>query len=409
MKRNIINIFLTTFFFGIIAFLIYKRIIYPTIIPMVSNGLLYLFADWSVIIKANVCFKDGIDVYIENPCDPWGRKHVYGQILLNLPLVENFKKLYLFHVPLLINFIFIFVTVNFFNTYKSNKNYFILFFIFSAPFLLAVERANIDILIFLILFIICRYKNLIQNYFLILLSVAIKFYPICFGILFLLKKSIKEILISVSIFLLLVIIFVLFQSDILLKIFDNRVQITGSGIYQFSFKGLIATINEGNIYYNKTELKLVKYFLMIVIFVLPVFGITKFFLKLKNNNIFLVEIFDSNNFENRIYLASSITLLACYFLIQNFFYREIFFLGLIPWLLCNDHKKNSFINFLFYSILIKFIFSTIFVFLVMNNWNVNFNFLFILLKHLMDFYLIFIILLVFFFNLAQYSKKLKSG
>tara|TARA_B100000963_G_scaffold222691_1_gene194158 strand:+ start:301 stop:591 length:291 start_codon:yes stop_codon:yes gene_type:complete len=94
MKRNIINIFLTTFFFGIIAFLIYKRIIYPTIIPMVSNGLLYLFADWSVIIKANVCFKDGIDVYIENPCDPWGRKHVYGQILLNLPLVENFKKLY---------------------------------------------------------------------------------------------------------------------------------------------------------------------------------------------------------------------------------------------------------------------------------------------------------------------------
>ena len=325
MKRNIINIFLTTFFFGIIAFLIYKRIIYPTIIPMVSNGLLYLFADWSVIIKANVCFKDGIDVYIENPCDPWGRKHVYGQILLNLPLVENFKKLYLFYVPLLINFIFIFVTVNFFNTYKSNKNYFILFFIFSAPFLLAVERANIDILIFLILFIICRYKNLIQNYFLILLSVAIKFYPICFGILFLLKKSIKEILISVSIFLLLVIIFVLFQSDILLKIFDNRVQITGSGIYQFSFKGLIATINEGNIYYNKTELKLVKYFLMIVIFVLPVFGITKYFLKLKNNNIFLVEIFDSNNFENRIYLASSITLLACYFLIQNFFYREIFF------------------------------------------------------------------------------------
>jgi len=231
MKRNIINIFLTTFFFGIIAFLIYKRIIYPTIIPMVSNGLVYLFADWSVIIKANVCFKNGIDVFIENPCDPWGRPHIYGQILLNLPFVENFKKLYLFHIPLIINFIFIFITVNFFNTYKSNKNYFIIFFIFSAPFLLAVERANIDILIFLILFIICRYKNLIQNYFLILLSIAIKFYPVFFGILFLLKKSIKEILISVSIFLLLVFIFVWFQSEMLLKIFEILPQ--GSGIYQF--------------------------------------------------------------------------------------------------------------------------------------------------------------------------------
>ena len=139
---------------------------------------------------------------------------------------------------------------------------------------------------------------------------------------------------------------------------------------------------------------------------LPVFFVTKYFLKLKSNNIFLLEIFEINNFENRIYLASSITLVACYFLIQNFFYREIFFLGLIPWLLSNDHKKNSFINFLFYSILIKFIFSTFFVIFVMNNWNINFNFLFIFLKHLIDFYLIFIIFIIFFFNLTQYFRKI---
>ena len=406
MQKIIINIILSIFFSGLIALLIYKTIIYPTIIPMVSNGLLYLFADWSVIIKANVCFRDGLDVYIENPCDPWGRKHVYGQILLNLPFIEKFKKLYLFYIPLLINFLFILLTVNFFNSYKTNKNYYIIFFIFSAPFLLAIERANIDILIFLILFIICRYKNLIQNYFLILLSFTIKFYPICFGILLLFKKSIKEILISVTIFFLLVIVFLLFQSEILIKIINNQVQFTGSGIYQFSFKGLIATIKEGNIYYKETELNVIKYFLIFILFVLPVFFVTKYFLKLKSNNIFLLEIFEINNFENRIYLASSITLVACYFLIQNFFYREIFFLGLIPWLLSNDHKKNSFINFLFYSILIKFIFSTFFVIFVMNNWNINFNFLFIFLKHLIDFYLIFIIFIIFFFNLTQYFRKI---
>ena len=97
MNRSIINLFLTIFFSGIIALLIYKKIIYPTIIPMVSDGILYFFGDWTHTINANICFKDGIDVYIENPCDPWGRKHTYGQILLHLPFVEKFKNIYLFY------------------------------------------------------------------------------------------------------------------------------------------------------------------------------------------------------------------------------------------------------------------------------------------------------------------------
>ena len=406
MQRIIINIILSIFISGLIALLIYKKIIYPTIIPMVSNGLLYLFADWSVIINANICFRDGLDVYIENPCDPWGRKHVYGQILLNLPFIEKFKKLYLFYIPLLINFLFILLTLNFFNSYKTKKNYYVIFFIFSAAFLLAIERANIDILIFLILFIICRYKNLILNYCLILLSFTIKFYPICFGILLLFKKSIKEILISTAILFLLAIVFLLFQSEIFIKIINNQAQFTGSGIYQFSFKGLITTIKEGNIYFKKTELNLIKYFIIFIFFVLPIFFVIKYFLKSKVNNIFLLEIFVTNKFENRIYLTSSITLIVCYFLIQNFFYREIFFLGLIPWILSNDYKKNNFVNFLFYSITMKFVFSTIFVIFVLNNWNINFNFLFILLKHLIDFYLIVIIFIIFIFNLTQYFKKL---
>ena len=92
MRRNLINISLTIFFSGLITFLIYKQIIYPTIIPMISNDLLYLFADWSVIINANICLKDGLDVYVENTCDPWGRKHVYGKILLNFPFIDNSKK-----------------------------------------------------------------------------------------------------------------------------------------------------------------------------------------------------------------------------------------------------------------------------------------------------------------------------
>ena len=410
MARSIINVFLTIFFFGIIALLIYKKIIYPTIIPVVFDGTLYIFGDWTHTIYANTCVKEGIDVYIENPCDPWGRKHTYGQILLHLPFIEKFQKIYLFYIPILINFIFILIIVIFFNTYKTKKNYFVLFFVFSVPFLLAIERANIDVLIFLILFILCRYKNLILNYFLILLSFAVKFYPIFFGIVLLFKKSFKQILANVTILFLLVIVFTLFQSETFIKVFNNQSSFSGEGAYQFSFKGLIATIKDFNIFYGGREQNLIKYLLVFVLFGLPVFFYTKYFIKIMQNNIFVGEIFETNNFENRIYIASSITLIICYILVQNWLYREIFFLGLIPWIFSQDHKKNSFIDILFYSILIKFILTTIFVILVQNYYIVflKFNFVLTFFKHTIDFYLMWIISLILLFNLTQYFKKLKS-
>ena len=49
------------------------------------------FADWKVIVGANLCEELGYDVYLNNPCDIWGRKHVYGEIFLHLPFVEKFK------------------------------------------------------------------------------------------------------------------------------------------------------------------------------------------------------------------------------------------------------------------------------------------------------------------------------
>ena len=133
-------------------------------------------------------------------------------------------------------------------------------------------------------------------------------------------------------------------------------------------------------------------------------------IKIMQNNIFVGEIFETNNFENRIYIASSITLIICYILVQNWLYREIFFLGLIPWVLSNDQKKNSFIDLLFYSILIKFILTTIFVILVQNYYIIflKFNFFLTFFKNLIDFYLMWIISLILLFNLIQYFKKLKN-
>ena len=93
----------------IIGYLIYKQIVYPTVIPMVIKGGASLFADWTVILNANDCVQKGYDVFLENPCDKWNRKHVYGEILLHIPYIRSFAKFYYFYFPLILNFIFLYV------------------------------------------------------------------------------------------------------------------------------------------------------------------------------------------------------------------------------------------------------------------------------------------------------------
>ena len=131
------------------------------------------------------------------------------------------------------NFLFIFLTVSFFNNYKSNKKYFIFFFLFSAPFLLAIERANTDVLIFLILYLLCKYKNIIQNYFFILLSYAAKIYPICFGILFFLKKVLKKFWLVCLCYFFLLVFFCFFKAKSFLKLLIIRLNFLGQEYISF--------------------------------------------------------------------------------------------------------------------------------------------------------------------------------
>ena len=122
--KHIILVFILSLFFSLFYyFIISKLIIYPTVIPMVKDGILYPFADWSVIIRANICQELGNDVYLKNPCDPWGRRHVYGEILLHLPFVEKFQKFYLIILPSIFNYFFIIAVLGSFG-FKNPLNLF---------------------------------------------------------------------------------------------------------------------------------------------------------------------------------------------------------------------------------------------------------------------------------------------
>ena len=395
-KKYIFLTILTCLFGVTIFFLVYSKIVYPTISPVIKNNTLLLFHDWSYVVNSSLCFEKGYDVYLNNPCEKFSAKFIYGKILLYLPFVENNLKFYSIVLPVILNILFLYICLNFFYV---EKNYYYLIlsviFIFSVPFLLVIERANIDILIVMIIFFIAKFKNVYLNIFFIILTSITKFYPISLNIIFLFSKNLKNFF--KYLFLTNIIIFTIlfFQKESLIKIFQNKSIITIGPYttYNFSFSGILQSLTNIN---GLIILFITSFFLFYV------FIFTKKILS--NNNI--LSLVDSNIYENRLFLLSSTALLFCYFVFTNWIYREIFFLGLIPWILKNNGNSNNNLPTLLLVLLcLKFIFTTVIVFIDINNIFPNLKLTLVSFKHSTDFFTISPLFIILFIIIINFFKK----
>lgn len=401
-KKFFINFLFTIFFSIFIYYLISSKFIYFNFIPpMVKDGAIKLFADWSVIINANICDNKGFDVFIDNPCDLWGRRHVYGKILLYLPFIDNNKVFYLLVLPLLINILFLFIIINLIDYDLIKKFYISLAFIISPAVLLSIDRANIDILIFLTMVLIAKSKNYFVNNLLIFISTLSKFYPVFLSFLFIFSSNLKKIAFSYIIFLFLIFLILFFQQDELSKIFLSKQQFSASGgIFEFSFNGLLITFNNLiNSQYNEV----LNYFIFLTIILILVFFNYYVTFPLFKNTKELINIFNDNVYENRIFILSISVIIFCYFLFSNYLYREIFFLGLIPYIIKikqDNNKKNWFLIILIF----KFLITSLCIYTIRKNFLTEFHISFFGLKHLIDFNLILILLIIFFTSLYNVLK-----
>ena len=390
-----INIVITIFFSIIIFVLIYNSLIYPTIIPVVKDGTIILFRDWQIVVIANICDGKGYDVYIENPCDFWKSRHVYGKILLNLPLVEKNLYFYFTLFPVISNLVFLYLSVSFFLIDKKKSNILYAFiFILSVPFILVIERANIDIIIFLFIFLIAKYKNLILSHLVVILTTMIKFYPIALMGIFLMTKKIKNILINLIISIFTIAILIFLQKESLIKIINNKLQFSGSGVYGFSIFNFFRPLDNENYY-------------IFMIF----FGIFCFFVYLYRNCFFSIDknffFLKKNEFENRLFFLSSLVIITCYFAFTNFFYREIFLLGLLPYLFLNLHnnEEKQLTKLILFFLSFKFLLTTILVILERNQiLSSSYDKLLTLTKHSVDLFLIILLGYIFVINLIIFIR-----
>lgn len=366
---------------------------------MEAQGKLFFFADWLAIVSANFCKLQGIDVYLQNPCDAWGRVHVYGPILLKLPLIEKLKLFYYFYLPIVFNIIFVFTIIRFFNFNKKFKNIYIVFFLFNVSTLLAIERANVDVLIFLLIVTLAFFKNSIFNIFIIIITSLSKFYPICLTIIFLYEKKFSRVFLKTLIVCFIVFFILFFYREDLINIYNNRAQFSSLSIYGFGISATIKSFSQLN------------NIIFLIFFFYPIYFIFKKYYNEITDSSMSYEFFNRVYFENRLYLLFSTVILICYFAFSGFIYREIFFLGLIPFIIKRYESSNQkkFFKFYFYFLILKFFFSSVLIFLNQNYIFENFQKQISLSKHLIDFYLILVVMSVFlnliYFQLRSYFVK----
>ena len=106
----------------------------------------YPFLDIEGVLTAIDCHRSGIDVYVENPCDPLNRPHNYGPAFLWLSALR-INVTWMNGLGLTLGILFL---VSLFFLPKARPGWLVTLAIVSPPVVFALERANVDLIIFLL-------------------------------------------------------------------------------------------------------------------------------------------------------------------------------------------------------------------------------------------------------------------
>ncbi len=296
------------------------------------------FSDLKAHLQFYECYKNGINVYIEN-CNliPFGNANIstHPKIWLNIVNIlnlENFK-LYSFFIfaTLTLYFSFMLRIFYYFKNFES-KIFFLIFFFSTANFIL-LERFATDIIIFIIVYLILNIDKKIIQGILIFLGIVLKYYPIFLTSIFI---NNKKYLLMISLFFIFFIIF--FYIDEIRLVSSNILEISLMVAYgaRSIAKAIYHLSNEYNFIFNEITYQLYRdiiiYLSLIYSFFLVILGY-KYNCNFKKN---LSEKFDI------YFIGASSIYVGTYIFGSNFDYRLIFLVFTIPFVLNikNVYLKN---------------------------------------------------------------------
>jgi hypothetical protein len=229
----------------------------------------------------------------------------------------------------------IYSNINFQNFLK------IFLIIFSTPIILGFERGNIELLVFCLLIIISLQKNLYITQFLIYIITQIKFYPLVSIIVLYFEKFNKKLLFSSVIFFLLILLFFSLQIDVIKVILNHGeilrpTTVENVGIIIFGFNVIPDLVKTTLLHYKYSNINFI-YSVTLFLLILINFFLTFYYYKNNKKSFPIINIIF---FEDKLFFYSSFLLITLYFITMSYAYREIYLLGLIPFLINKKNKKN---------------------------------------------------------------------
>lgn len=278
-----------------------------------------VFADIRTIVGVNETLSYGLDPLVSNPGDPWGRAMNYPRIWQYLAEIFNFNQ----NTAMSFGFINLSLYIFGFLLFSSKLNLskamlFVLLITFLSPAsVLAMERGNIDIVMFFLISLSLLYvysSNIFCG--IILLASFLKIFPI-FAIAGLLKHSKKSFITASLISFLIFIIYVIFNIQDIILIKNGTPQSTflsyGMNIVWMQMQKVYG-INTG------ISIKILTYLYVIVLF--------SFIYKYLKKNQAVFSKIDKTYIDT--FRVGSAIYIATFLLGNNWDYRLIFLIFTIP-------------------------------------------------------------------------------
>jgi hypothetical protein len=357
------------------AFFSYPDGIWELLVGSARSGM--SFYDLRTLNALPSAISQGIDPYFSNPSDPSGRLLNYPPIWIN---IVDFFRLGNIGNMNFFGFLLGFLAIISFLLFvkKSNLKPIFVLFVVSHSFLFALERGNIDLLIFSIIVIgvLTTENALVFNLF-ISIATILKIFPI-FGYLVSWKQKI------VMLPAVLIIFYILFNFD-LIKLLTKNTQEWST--YSYGFMNMILIIER----FIGHTLSFNSKFLVVSVFLLSTILLVGLLLTKKFGYFSFP---DYSIKDDLSFLVGSQIYVSTYMIGSNWDYRMIFLLLTIPWFV----KQKSVIS----------VYSLVLLTIAMNQYHLyrligNLGFI----LNITSKYLLFVILFSILFN--YYYVSIKSG
>ena len=285
------------------------------------------FGDLDYIRKAVAVKNLGFNPSLENPM---GIRYVYPSIWLNFFEIFNLENYINFRIfNFLIIYIYVFIYLDLYFKFKNRYTAIVLFVLFfSSANLLAIERLNIEVIIFILIYLLAISKNYVSRILIFILAIFSKIYPIFAVFIF----SNNKITLFVMIFCSLLILFLIRTDISMLMEYGNEVALNIAYGIPTLTKGIWYYSTKFGYFINDHNYEIFKYSSIVLA---CVYAAAIILINYKFRNKLISENF---NLDEKLFICGAGIFIGRFIFNSNFDYSLIFLIFTIPYILSSNSQ-----------------------------------------------------------------------